>query len=205
MWIHQMKKKKKRVCGPSILPAPSQLPPTPSQDQTEPLLSETIPTAYPVTSGLLRDKDHVPKEAFHPSSNPDALKQPRFSLETCWLWGRLTWGPSAATPSSPAALFLDFAFFSFPSSRSLSSRQLSLCGCPVVSNCSRPHGLCLSVEFSRQESWSGLSFPPPGDFPDPGIEPISPTHIFCVSDSLPAEPLMKPWSLRISEKSSFFF
>ena len=102
----EKKKKQNRVCGPSILPAPSQLPPTPSQDQTEPLLSETIPTAYSVTSGFLRDKDHVPKEAFHPSSNPDAWKHPRFSLEMCWLWGRLTWGPSTATPSSPAALFL---------------------------------------------------------------------------------------------------
>ena len=111
IWKIKKKKKKNRVCGPSILPAPSQLPPTPSQDQTEPLLSETIPTAYSVTSGFLRDKDHVPKEAFHPSSNPDAWKHPRFSLEMCWLWGRLTWGPSTATPSSPAALFLDFAFF----------------------------------------------------------------------------------------------
>ena len=32
----------------------------------------------------------------------------------------------------------------------------------------------LSMEFSRQEYWSGLSFPPPGDLPDPGIEPTSP-------------------------------
>ena len=32
----------------------------------------------------------------------------------------------------------------------------------------------LSVEFSRQEYWSGLSFPPPGDLPDPRIEPASP-------------------------------
>ena len=31
----------------------------------------------------------------------------------------------------------------------------------------------LSVEFSRQESWSGLPCPPPGDLPDPGIEPVS--------------------------------
>ena len=31
----------------------------------------------------------------------------------------------------------------------------------------------LSVEFSRQEYWSGLPFPPPGDLPDPGIEPLS--------------------------------
>ena len=32
----------------------------------------------------------------------------------------------------------------------------------------------LSMEFSRHEYWSGLPFPPPGDLPDPGIEPSSP-------------------------------
>ena len=31
----------------------------------------------------------------------------------------------------------------------------------------------LSVEFSKQEYWSELPFPPPGDLPDPGIEPMS--------------------------------
>ena len=31
-----------------------------------------------------------------------------------------------------------------------------------------------STEFSRQEYWTGLPFPFPGDFPDPGIEPGSP-------------------------------
>ena len=31
-----------------------------------------------------------------------------------------------------------------------------------------------SMEFSRQEYWSGLQFPPPGDLPDPGIEAGSP-------------------------------
>ena len=31
----------------------------------------------------------------------------------------------------------------------------------------------LSLGFSRQESWSGLPFPTPGDLPDPGIEPMS--------------------------------
>ena len=29
------------------------------------------------------------------------------------------------------------------------------------------------MDFSRQEYWSGLSFPPPGDLPNPGIEPLS--------------------------------
>ena len=32
----------------------------------------------------------------------------------------------------------------------------------------------ISMEFSRQESWSGLPFPPPGDLPKPGIKPVSP-------------------------------
>ena len=32
----------------------------------------------------------------------------------------------------------------------------------------------LSMEFSRQEYWSGLPFPTPGDLPNPGIEPMSP-------------------------------
>ena len=32
----------------------------------------------------------------------------------------------------------------------------------------------LSIGFSRQEYWSGLPFPSPGDLPDPGIEPGSP-------------------------------
>ena len=31
----------------------------------------------------------------------------------------------------------------------------------------------LSMGFPRQEHWSGLPFPPPGDLPDPGIEPLS--------------------------------
>ena len=31
----------------------------------------------------------------------------------------------------------------------------------------------LSMGFSRQEYWSELPFPPPGDLPDPGIEPTS--------------------------------
>ena len=39
--------------------------------------------------------------------------------------------------------------------------------------------------FSRQESWSGLTFPSPGDLPNPGIEPGSSV---LQADSLPPEP-----------------
>ena len=53
-----------------------------------------------------------------------------------------------------------------------------MCECSVMSDsvtlwtvaCQAP----LSTEFSRQEDWSGLPFPSPGDLPDPGIEPRSP-------------------------------
>ena len=37
------------------------------------------------------------------------------------------------------------------------------------------HQALLSTEFSKQDYWSGLPFPTPGDLPDPGIEPDSPT------------------------------
>ena len=36
------------------------------------------------------------------------------------------------------------------------------------------HQAPLSMRFSRQEYWSGLPFPSPGDLPDPGTEPGSP-------------------------------
>ena len=42
-----------------------------------------------------------------------------------------------------------------------------------------------SVGFSRQEYWSGLSFPSPGDLPDPGIEPTSRA---LQADALTSEP-----------------
>ena len=35
------------------------------------------------------------------------------------------------------------------------------------------HHAPLPIEFSRLEYWNGLLFPPPGDLPDPGIEPTS--------------------------------
>ena len=46
----------------------------------------------------------------------------------------------------------------------------------------QPH---LFMGFPRQEYWSGLPFPSPGDLSDPGIEPRSPT---LQVDSLPSEP-----------------
>ena len=42
----------------------------------------------------------------------------------------------------------------------------------------------MSMGFSRQEYWSGLPFPTPGDLPDPGIEPKSPVSPELQVDSL---------------------
>ena len=51
----------------------------------------------------------------------------------------------------------------------------------------------MSMGFSRQEYWSGLPCPPPGDLPNPGIKLVSLTsHLWHQQDSLPSEPHGKP-------------
>ena len=52
----------------------------------------------------------------------------------------------------------------------------------------------LSIGFPKQEYLSGLPCAPPGDFPDPGIELISPSSPAFHADSLPTEPPGKPQS-----------
>ena len=42
--------------------------------------------------------------------------------------------------------------------------------------------------FSRQEYWSGLLYPTPGNFPNSGVEPTSPVSPALQADSLPSEP-----------------
>ena len=66
-----------------------------------------------------------------------------------------------------------------------------LVGCLVAKLCPTlaipwtvAHQAPLSMGFSRQQYWSGLPFPSPGDLPDPGIEPGSPA---LQADSLPTE------------------
>ena len=53
----------------------------------------------------------------------------------------------------------------------------------------------LSMGFSRQESWSELPFPPPGDLLDPGIEPVSPASAgrFFTTEP-PGKPYHWDWS-----------
>ena len=71
-----------------------------------------------------------------------------------------------------------------------------------ISDSLRHHGPCqapLSMEFFRQEYWSGLPFPSPGDLPNPGIEPRSSLQ----AGSLPSEPPGRSWCCGSSFIASF--
>ena len=78
--------------------------------------------------------------------------------------------------------------------------EVTLCvciSCSVVSESlwTVAHQAPLSVEFSRQEYWSGLPSPSPRDLPDPGIKPGSPA---LQAESLPSEPPGKPQGTHIT-------
>ena len=64
---------------------------------------------------------------------------------------------------------------------------------PWTVACQAP--LCMG--FPRQEYWSGLPFPTPGDFLDPGIEPESPASPELAGGFFTAEPPGKPHKLAI--------
>ena len=64
------------------------------------------------------------------------------------------------------------------------------------------HQTPLSMGFSRQEHWSGLLFPSPGDLPNPAIEPRSPA---LQADSLPTDPPEKPNAWLHLNNYEFFF
>ena len=72
-----------------------------------------------------------------------------------------------------------------PGGNSLVDKSCPTPAIPWTVACQAP----LSMRFSRQEDWSGLLFSYPGDLPDPGIEPQSPT---LQADSFPTELQGKP-------------
>ena len=83
---------------------------------------------------------------------------------------------------------------SIPSHAFVVSHFMHVCAkslqlCPILCSpvdCSPP--ALLSMGFSRQEYWSGLPFPPPGDLPDPGVKPMS-CLLYWQAGSLPLVPL----------------
>ena len=74
--------------------------------------------------------------------------------------------------------------------------RVQLFATPWTVACQAPQ----SMEFFRQEYWSGLPFPSPGDLPNPGIEPGS---LALQADALPSEPPGKPaWPLFCSQSKA---
>ena len=62
---------------------------------------------------------------------------------------------------------------------------------PWTVTCQAP----LTVGFSRQDYWSGFPFPPPGNLPDPGIQP---TSVALAGGFFTTEPPGNPYSVRTS-------
>ena len=75
--------------------------------------------------------------------------------------------PLCCTPQTNTALLINYSSVMF-------------FAMPWTVACQAP----LSMEFSRQEYWIGLSFPPSGDLPNPGIKPASPVSPALQADSL---------------------
>ena len=57
----------------------------------------------------------------------------------------------------------------------------------------------LSTGFSRQEHWSGLPRPPPGDLPDPGSEPMSPVSPALAGRIFTTEPPGKSCNITVTK------
>ena len=101
--------------------------------------------------------------------------------------------------SAPEILGGTISCFIFPA-HELTRAQLCPTRCDSV-DC-RPPGS--SVEFSRQESWSRLSFPTSGDLPDPGSNPCFLHLLHRQEDSLPLappgerhSPYIPPWCFAV--------
>ena len=64
--------------------------------------------------------------------------------------------------------------------------------CPAVCDPMDCSQALLTVGFSREEYWSGLPFPSPGDLPHPGMEPTSPVVLHWPAGSLPLSHMGSP-------------
>ena len=103
------------------------------------------------------------------------------SKYSCW---KQTLTDVRHLPFSPASTKIPFRTL-----RSVARRLKEVFSHSVVSDSATPwtvaHQVPLCMGFSRQEYWSGLPFPLPGDFADPGIKNRSPA---LQADSLSSEP-----------------
>ena len=135
------------------------------------------------SSCMAQVKGHFLQEAF--SDGPSSHQAQASSINPAPL------DFAVANPSLPF-LLLSCAFLGAGTCLLISS-FLCVCVYSVMSDSvtlwTVAHQHPLSMEFYRQESWSGLPFPSPGDLPNPGIEPTSPA---LAGGFLTTEPPEKP-------------
>ena len=113
--------------------------------------------------------------SFRPRDQTQSLASPFFTTTPCRK-------PLIIYSKRPNALLLNLSY-------EFQSHSLSLLVSSTVTQWTVAYQAPLSMGFSRQENWSGLPFPSPGDLPNPGIETRSPS---LQADALPSEP---PWKL----------
>ena len=103
-----------------------------------------------------------------------------------WMLSSMAGRSHQGSPKNPwrDGLCLEYAYASEVKVKSLSRVRLFETPWTVA------HQAPPSMGFSKQEYWSGLPFPSPGNLPDPGIEPGSPAFQADVLTSEPAMPVV---------------
>ena len=128
---------------------------------------------------VLIDQQQLRFQCLHRTNCPKAKEKGAFFITFSKTAGKaspkmiLQWSPCAILPT-----YVRWPFLQTQPDQSLSELYL-LCVLSHLQLFTAPwtvaHQAPLSSQFSRQEYWSGLPFPPPRDLPDPGIKPTSPT------------------------------
>ena len=141
-------------------------------------------------------------------ARPQMAVQPTWALSAAlsqaWIWGYWLQSCGRRVRGNLRLLWPQMTWEWPPAWKT--KRVVETVSCSVISlcdpmDCSLPAPL--SMEFSRQEYWSGLLFPSPGeDLPDLGIEPGSPA---LQADFLPSEPLGKSQRVGGSQQRKVVF
>ena len=125
---------------------------------------------------------------------------PGLPMTTFWMWAHVAFPPSVCMERNrEVALLLPLEGHQSYSFRTPSSWPHLTLRAQLLSRVWRfatpwtvVHQAPLPMESSRQEYWSGLPFPSPGDLPDPGIELASPGSLVLTGRFFTTEPPWKP-------------
>ena len=153
---------------------------------------------------LLPDPLTFTESPFFLSTHPEPLTQVRGQIWVLRAWGERVRGEQSNRMRSPA----QGSFLRLQESHLLKRARVLGHVSPVrlfAALWTVTHQAPLSLRFSRQDYWSGLPYPPPGDVPISGIEPTSPAASTLQGDSFTAEPPGKPIYTIFIMKNNYVF